>query len=159
MFNLLTLSLASLASAFNVSLTVESSNSTLNGSGISNIHFGAGLNGALISPDAVYYNVNLTDHTVSQDIEIASGPISWVLGDLYNQLTLQVGGSEVPAKVDCCNNYLTVNGSSSVFYACDKLNWDPYNYVSPSNKGVAIYGAGESVPNDCTPIKIKAVNA
>lgn len=159
MLNLLTLSTVGLATAFNVSLNVESSDSSLNNSGISNIHFGAGLNGVLISPETIYYNVNVTDHTVYQDIEIASGPMSWVLGELFGQLAVQVGGSNIPAKVDCCGNYLTINGSSSVFYACDKVQWDPYNYVNSNTKGVAVYSADESAPDYCSPIKIKAVNA
>lgn len=138
-------------------VVVESSNSDLSGKGISNIHFGAGLNGVLISDSPIEYSYNSTDNYIYQDVQGSEFQIYF--GELFDQLVgeFTTGINDYGALKDATvveNDYLTLNGSSSVFYACDKLSWDPYSYTGDGTKGVAVYAEGEEVPSGCESIKL-----
>lgn len=144
----------SLASAQqNVTLTVDSAeNSTLNGYGLSPIHFGAGTNGVMLSQSVSSFNYDPDTKRVSQVLQLDIGPTNFNFTESYNVLNAGVFGAPFALVED---GYLTVNGSNSVFYACSQLAWDPYHYASPSNLGVGVYAS--DAPNVCSPIKIKAV--
>lgn len=140
-------------------VVVESSNTDLSGKGITDLHFGAGLNGVLIADSPTTYDYNSTADFIYK--EYADNQYQVVFGELFNQLTgeFTTGVEDYGALKDVTlvkDGYLTLNGSSSVFYACDKLNWDPYGFTTKDgNKGVAIYGADEEVPSDCESIKLR----
>lgn len=148
------LSALSIASALpTVTLTVESAgNSTVDGHGLSPIHFGAGINGVMLSKSALSFNYDPATKQVFQEIALSIGSVSFTFSEFSNVLTAGVTGSPY-ALVQ--NGYLSINGSDSVFYACSQLAWDPYHYASPSNFGIGIYAS--DAPVSCVPIKIKAV--
>lgn len=138
----------STVSAKNVTLKIESDDSALSGKGVSNIHFGAGINGALVSDSLVSYEEN--DQGVGQEITTGSGPIFYGLSEQFHVLVAAAGPGQ--AKVE--DNYLTINGSNSVFYACSKLAWDPYSYVPDKTPyGVGVYAS--DAPSECKAIKIQ----
>lgn len=152
MLHLLALSTIVLASS--VTLTVESNDTSLTGKGINSLPFGPGKNGVVLTDSPLIYNYNPSDGTVFEEISINDGPLPFVFGQLGDQLIAQSNGIEIP--VNATEGYLSINGSTSVFYACNQLDWDPFHYSSAKDKGVAIYDFSVSVPKGCESIKIKA---
>lgn len=150
MLSLLALTTLTLTAAKNVTLELESSDPTFNGKGLSALHFGAALNGVLVTSEPLTYQYNATENSVYQDI--AGTP--YTLHEQFNELMFQAGyGFSDDLKVS--GEYLTLDSSADVFYACKALPWDPYGYTKPEDSyGLAIYKNNPAV--NCTQVKIRA---
>lgn len=139
-------------------VVVESDSSELSGKSISDIHFGAGLNGVLIADEPNQYSYNSTFeyiYTVYQ-----AGEYYVYFSESDNQLIGAFYSAPISNYSDTTmthveNDYLTINGSSSVFYACSPLSFDPYGYTKNGTKGVAVYSEEDTVPSTCTPISLR----
>jgi len=147
---LLSLAALALASAQNVTLKVESDDTRFDGKGLSGIHFGAALNGVVLVDDLVSYPVNPKNSEVYQQIQDTPYTLHQEFGELIFQ-----AGTSLDNATYVSGDYLAYHDSDSVFYACKSLPYDPYGYTTRGNAyGVQVIE--DSVPSDCTPIKIRA---
>lgn len=117
------------------------------------MHFGAAINGVIVSDEIVQYNYSSTDRTVYWNLPVNGGSETTPLKFENSAGTLVVGAGDDLATVGD-DNYLTINGSSSLFYACHPLpTYDPYNYThGDGNYGIAVLSS--DVPESCFPVKI-----
>lgn len=134
-------------------VVVYSSNSELTGKGINDIHFGAGMNGVLIVDEPTEYLYNDTENFiyktyVDDEYYVYFGVDENELIGSYNTGPV-TNYSDLKGMTDIKSNFLTYNGSSSVFYACSPLSFDPYGYTKNGTKGVAVYTESDSVPSGC----------
>lgn len=139
-------------------VVVESNDPSLSGKGLADIHFGAGMNGVLFSDKPTDFFYNSTGDYIYKKYSDDRYYVYFgqdeneLIGSFYSG-SIPEYGSEDMTFVE--NNYLTINGSSSVFYACSNLSFDPYGYTKNGTKGVAIYSEPESAPSGCVPITIR----
>lgn len=136
----------------NVTLYTQADNSTLDDKFLTALHEGAGISVVFLANSTVEYYFNSTDNTVVYPSEIANA-YPMVLSEYSNSLSFSVTGPPY-ATIDS-DNYVTINGSNSVFYVCDSVPMDPYGY-SEYGLGVSVYGSNDTVPSDCQSIKILA---
>jgi hypothetical protein len=136
------LSSIAVAAVSEIELVADSSETSVNGLGLSSIHEGAGINYFLLGSGSetlkfdeetgtVY--ANLTD-TITQYVSINSA----------NILQLSV---LAPQKVTVADGVVSVDGNES-FFACKNIN-DPYRYTEKSFAILSKNGDG------CFPMKIK----
>lgn len=140
-FSLAILSSIAVAAVSEIELVADSSETSVNGLGLSSIHEGAGINYFLLGSDSetlkfdeetgtVY--ANLTD-TITQFVSISN-----------NILQLSVF---TPQKVTVADGVVSVDGNDA-FFACKNIN-DPYRYTEKS------FAVLNKTSDGCFPMKIK----
>jgi len=155
MNTLLCLATFALASAQSVYLELESDDTKFDGKYIHGMHFGAGLNAAIVEDEPEYFKQNTTANTVYQ---IVGDNLNYTLHQEFDQLIFEAG-SPLDNEAHVSGNILTYHDSDSFFYACESLPYDPSGYVAnnESHHGVAIYEG--SPPSNCTNVKIHVLYA
>ena len=137
----------------NVTLITESNHSSYDSQYFTGMHEGAGISGVYLTNVSSQFFYNTTGNFVVYPVEIAD-MYPMLLNEYSSTLTFGVTG---PPLAEIHDGYVTINGSTDVFQICDTVPMDPYNYTgSLGVKGVSVYGANDSIPDSCVPIKIRA---
>ncbi|KAK6453768.1 uncharacterized protein RJT20DRAFT_131193 [Scheffersomyces xylosifermentans] len=140
------LSSQALAALQNVTLWVESDNSTINGNGLSSLHEGAGINYVFLGQNAqtlIHDDVNNWLYFIPVE------PLRQYFAVENNIAQVTVAFTDNTVTFE--NGYLSYGGSTEGFYALLNIN-DPYNY-SKTQKALVHYPDG--APEGAIPLKIR----
>ncbi|KAK6203050.1 uncharacterized protein RJT21DRAFT_119182 [Scheffersomyces amazonensis] len=149
----------------NVSLYVVSDDQSINGSGISAPHEGAGINYVFVGTDGGYLGTtptipfvyNTTSGTLFWEVQPAFNQFFGVYENIYSenqdfgvvQVSVIVNGTGVTFE----NGFLALDGSTGGFYALGNIS-DPYNY---SKQSLAVVRNLSASPEGAIPISLTAV--
>ncbi|ANB11685.1 hypothetical protein AWJ20_4506 [Sugiyamaella lignohabitans] len=138
-----------------LSLVAQSSSGDLNGAALSSIHEGAAIDYVTLSPGGESLSVDLNTTASLITYELQPGILQWlaVVGGVLQFYPEPVGDKFTVGS----DGTLSLNGTSSGFYACQNIN-DPYNY---QQTWFVLYSASgqPTVGDSCTAVTLASGSA
>ncbi len=141
------------AATTNITLWVNSDDSSIAGKGLASIHEGAAINYYFLRSGAETLHYDSSTGYITADF-ISGTPFSFQIDD---HLVENFPGPDETTSYTFEDDILNINGSSSGFYAC-KNTGDPYRY-SQSAYQALYYEESSDAPADCIPFTIEKQDA